>query len=100
MDLLQQDNYTHVLQTLKDRVQQAQYQAFKAVNTELIQLYWDIGKTIVAQQEQAGWGKSIVAHVGFEVQSIEGIRSAAQIGKASPRRGDIDATVSIGRVAR
>src|SRR5919202_1034140 len=47
MDLPQQDNYTHVLQTLKDRVKQAQYQAFKAVNTELIQLYWDIGKTIV-----------------------------------------------------
>ena len=33
---------------------------FKAVNKELIQLYWDIGKSIVTKQDRLGWGKSIV----------------------------------------
>ena len=68
-------NYKQVLDTLKDRVKQAQYQAFKAVNKELIQLYWDIGKTIVAQQEQAGWGTSIVERLAHDLHTaFPGIR--------------------------
>jgi len=34
------------------------YEALKAVNKELINLYWDIGKNIVQKQEEFGWGKS------------------------------------------
>src|SRR5919199_6452485 len=76
MDAISQlDNYKQVLQILKERVKQAQYQAFKAVNTELIQLYWDIGKTIVEQQEQAGWGKSIVEKLAHDLHTaFPGIR--------------------------
>jgi hypothetical protein len=32
----------------------------KRVNTELIQLYWEIGEEINRQQAERGWGKSIV----------------------------------------
>lgn len=31
----------------------------KAVNKQLIGLYWEIGKSIVEKQEKYGWGKSI-----------------------------------------
>src|SRR5919199_3158903 len=76
MDAISQlDNYKQVLQILKERVKQAQYQAFKAVNIELIQLYWDIGKTIVEQQEQTGWGTSIVEKLAHDLHTaFPGIR--------------------------
>lgn len=47
-------NYATFLEQLKTKVQQAQLKASLAVNSELIQLYWDIGKSIVEKQEQEG----------------------------------------------
>ena len=45
---------------IKERIRQAQYNALKTVNKQLISLYWDIGKIIVDRQETLGWGKSVV----------------------------------------
>jgi predicted nuclease of restriction endonuclease-like (RecB) superfamily len=45
-----------------------QYEALKAVNKELITLYWDIGKSIVEKQEAFGWGKSVVKNLSEELQ--------------------------------
>lgn len=42
--------YVELLTKIKDRIRTAQYDALKAVNKELIALYWDIGKTIVERQ--------------------------------------------------
>ena len=44
-------DYTLVLEAIKKRVRAAQYDALKAVNRELITLYWDIGGIIVARQK-------------------------------------------------
>jgi hypothetical protein len=35
---------------IKQKVRQAQYEALKAVNTELINLYWELGKAIAEKQ--------------------------------------------------
>lgn len=53
---------------IKDRVRQAQYQAMKAVNTCLIELYWDIGKSISEKQKE-NWGKAIVNKLSKELQA-------------------------------
>ena len=53
MDRLPAD-YHAFLQNIKTRVQQAQLKAVVAVNQELILLYWQIGKEILARQEQEG----------------------------------------------
>ncbi len=53
-------DYAHLLAEVKERVRSAQYEALKAVNTELVGLYWDIGRMIVERQAGATWGKSIV----------------------------------------
>ena len=60
--------YSQLLSSIKQRIRQAQYEALKAVNKELIALYWDIGKMIVQQQEQHGWGKSIVENLAKDLQ--------------------------------
>jgi len=38
------DDYAALLAEVKERVYSAQYEALKAVNKELVALYWDIGK--------------------------------------------------------
>ncbi|MGI8884343.1 MAG: PDDEXK nuclease domain-containing protein [Pyrinomonadaceae bacterium] len=52
--------YAELLTEIKSRIRTAQYAALKAVNKELIALYWDIGKMIVERQEGESWGKSVV----------------------------------------
>lgn len=64
-----------VLQDLKDRIAQAQYAALRTVNQELINLYWDIGHTIVEKQEQIGWGRSVVEQIARDLKSaFPGVR--------------------------
>lgn len=60
--------YDELLDDLKSRVRSAQLKAAVAVNRELIQLYWDIGRLIVERQEQEGWGKSVVERLADDIQ--------------------------------
>jgi len=52
---------------IKDKVRQSQYEALKAVNTQLINLYWEIGKSISEKQSES-WGKAIVPALSKELQ--------------------------------
>ncbi|MHC5745496.1 MAG: PDDEXK nuclease domain-containing protein [Nostoc sp.] len=62
------DNYRDLLMEIKQRIRSAQYEALKAVNREMINLYWDIGQIIVTQQQGASWGKSVVEQLGKDLQ--------------------------------
>lgn len=61
--------YMKILTEIKHRIKAAQYEAFKAVNRELIALYWDIGSMIVARQQGETWGKSIVEKLAVDLQA-------------------------------
>ncbi len=61
-------DYFKLLKDVKERIRTAQYEALKAVNHELIGLYWDIGKMIVETQERRGWGKSVVEKLAADLQ--------------------------------
>jgi predicted nuclease of restriction endonuclease-like (RecB) superfamily len=54
---------------IKQRIRSAQYEALKAVNREMINLYWDIGQMIVTQQQGASWGKSVVEQLAKDLQA-------------------------------
>lgn len=62
------DNYQSFLKDIKERIRSAQYEALKAVNKELIVLYWDLGKMIVERQDKEGWGKSVVERLAKDLQ--------------------------------
>ncbi len=62
------NDYQVFLTDVKERIKQAQYQAFKKVNSELVNLYWDLGQLIVAKQEALGWGKSVVEQLSKDLQ--------------------------------
>ena len=53
---------------IKTKVRNAQYEAMKAVNVALINLYWEIGKSIAEKQSES-WGKSIVPTLSKELQN-------------------------------
>lgn len=50
------------------RIRSAQYEALKAVNKEMIALYWEIGKRITEHQTTLGWGKSVVETLSRDIQ--------------------------------
>jgi len=52
---------------IKQKVRQAQYDAMRAVNVQLVNLYWEIGKAI-AEKQQESWGKSLVPTLSKELQ--------------------------------
>jgi len=52
---------------IKQKVRQAQYEALKVVNTQLINLYWEIGKSI-AEKQSENWGKAVVPTLSEELQ--------------------------------
>ena len=68
MELIDSNLFVSFVEDIKTRIKASQYRALQAVNKEHIQLYWDIGQTIVERQEQYGWGKSIVEKLATELQ--------------------------------
>ena len=61
--------YKKLLSDIKRRILDAQYQALKAVNKNLISLYWDIGQMIVEKQKGETWGKSVVENLAQDLRN-------------------------------
>ncbi len=53
---------------LKQRIRESQARAARALNTELVMLYWSIGRDILAQQQAAGWGDDIVGRIAEDLR--------------------------------
>lgn len=60
--------YGVLLAEIKARVRAAQYAALKAANTELVTLYWDIGRMILERQEGDSWGRSVVERLAADLR--------------------------------
>lgn len=60
--------YTAFLQALKERVQAARSRAALAVNTELVLLYWSIGREILTRQAELGWGAKVIDRLSRDLR--------------------------------
>jgi predicted nuclease of restriction endonuclease-like (RecB) superfamily len=60
--------YPQLLSEIKERIRSAQYEALKAVNEELVGLYWDLGRMIVERIAMEGWGKSVVEQLAADLR--------------------------------
>ncbi|MFA5810499.1 MAG: PDDEXK nuclease domain-containing protein [Thermoleophilia bacterium] len=63
------NGYGNLLGEIRERIRSAQYEALRAVNKELIGLYWDIGRMIVERQKSESWGKAVVEHLANDLQA-------------------------------
>ena len=62
------EDYKNFIGEIKNKIRNSQYEAMKAVNKTLINLYWGIGQEIYNQQQEKGWGKSIVELLAKELK--------------------------------
>ncbi|MDQ2687806.1 MAG: PDDEXK nuclease domain-containing protein [Armatimonadota bacterium] len=61
--------YGTFLEQIKQRIQTAQTRAALAVNKELLELYWELGRDIVTRQQEQGWGNSILLRLAHDLQA-------------------------------
>lgn len=66
-DLKIHQEYSGFLIDIKARIRTAQYEAMKAVNTQMLELYWYVGKQI-SEKQQSGWGDSVVESLSHDIQ--------------------------------
>ena len=66
--------YKQWLVDLKLRIRQSQVKAAVKVNTELLRLYWDLGRDIVDRQMEAAWGSKF-----FEMLSKDLLREFPEL---------------------
>lgn len=66
--ILSSDSYARLLSGLKQRIKSAQVRAAISVNAELIALYWQIGKEILAKQEEQGWGSKVIVQLSKDLK--------------------------------
>lgn len=59
--------YKELISELKRKIQSAQIKAALAVNSQLIELYWEIGQLITERQKASGWGNSVVEQIAKDL---------------------------------
>ena len=74
------DGYPAFLTELKQRIRNAQLRASVAVNTELVLLYWTIGRDILLRQEKERWGAKVIDRLSADLK-----RSFPEMKSFSPR---------------
>ena len=69
--------YAQVLSDLKSKIQIARQQAAVSVNSQLLSVYWEIGKTILNRQQNEGWGAKVIdrlsADLKMEFKDMQGL---------------------------
>ena len=61
--------YAAWLAELKARIHAAQQRASLAVNRELVLLYWQIGRDILARQDREGWGSKVIERLAQDLRN-------------------------------
>ncbi len=62
------EDYAEFLRELKERIRNAQVRAALNVNRELVLLYWQIGREILARQGAAGWGTKVIERLSHDLR--------------------------------
>ncbi len=63
------NGYADWLRDLKNRIHSAQQRAALAVNRELVVLYWQIGRDILARQAEQGWGAKVIERLAHDLRT-------------------------------
>jgi hypothetical protein len=61
-------DYPQFLADIRERVQSARTQAVLAVNTKLIELYWEIGNEILGREDREGWGARVIDRLAADLR--------------------------------
>jgi len=68
-NLAKVSNFALLISEVKQRIQLAQTRAVLSVNSELVRMYWDIGRIIDARQKREGWGSAVIPKLAQELKN-------------------------------
>ena len=68
-DSLVPNGYPALLSDLKQRIRTAQVRAGLSVNREMVLLYWNLGREILARQEGEGWGAKVIDRLSRDLRA-------------------------------
>ena len=68
-NFIQKEAYQSWLAELKNKIRVSQLKAAIRVNTELILVYWQLGKEIIAKQQEANWGDALIEQLSKDLSS-------------------------------
>jgi len=64
------DAYKAFLEDITATIRNTRIRVAQSTNSELIKLYWALGKTIVEKQAAQGWGKSVVEQLSTDLKQL------------------------------
>lgn len=67
--IIQDPGYAVWLRELKVKIKESQIRAALSVNSQLILLYWDLGRQIVEKQENVKWGSGFMNQLSRDLKS-------------------------------
>ncbi|MCU0446324.1 MAG: DUF1016 N-terminal domain-containing protein [Microscillaceae bacterium] len=82
--------YEQLLTQLQNLIKQSRLKAVLAVNQEMLELHWQIGKHIIEKQTQNGWGAKVIDNLakdlsltfpdmkGFSIRNLKYMRKFAE----------------------
>jgi predicted nuclease of restriction endonuclease-like (RecB) superfamily len=88
--------YPEWIADVKARVRATQFRAARAANTEVLRLYWSIGRDILERQREQGWGAKVVQRAardlaaefpgqrGWSRTNLLYMRRAAEVWQTEP----------------
>jgi predicted nuclease of restriction endonuclease-like (RecB) superfamily len=62
-------SYSATLQEIKDHLRSARIRAVLVANPMVIEAYWQTGMTILARQQESGWGAKVINRLASDLQA-------------------------------
>lgn len=62
-------SYLSLFSEIKFRIREAQIKATLAANSQMIRMYWDIGKMISQKQLKEGWGANVIQKLSIDLKN-------------------------------
>ena len=63
------ENYHTVLQLLVKKIKGSRQRVASVANSELLAVYWEIGKILLEQREKEGWGKKVIESLAKDLKA-------------------------------
>ncbi|AXI99790.1 Protein of unknown function (DUF1016) [Cyclonatronum proteinivorum] len=60
--------FVNWISDLKSKIHEAHRKVAFSINSQLIELYWEIGKSIAEKQQKANWGSNFIEKTAFELK--------------------------------
>ena len=63
------EDYIIWLKDIKSRIHQSQIKAAVKINTEMLNMYWDLGEMIIKKQSETKWGDGLIDQLSKDLNS-------------------------------